>query len=164
MDVETNEKEETKPQAEKTEVGFKKPVLLVGKLGRCPRKLTPGTSDTVKKNQEEAIESTTTQDASAESTEENKSSYSEGKVLYFSKAFMRCQGSFAAEEKLSEGIVSYKEPEWGGLPTNASKNYTLEVLKSGSIVEVIDLMSKSYWIFGRMKDCDVCMQHPTISR
>lgn len=68
------------------------------------------------------------------------------------------------DDKSSKKDVSYKEPEWGGIPATVNKNYTLEVLKSGSIIEVVDLMSKSYWIFGRAKNADVIMQHPTVSR
>lgn len=169
MEVEANENEEKKPETEKAEVGFKKPVLLVGKLGRCPRKLTPANIDTIKSTKEEEIEPTTstTQDASEEAAVQNDGSSDlqvQGKFLYLCKAFRGCKGYIVAEEKSIDGVVSYKEPEWGGLPTTSDKNYTLEVLKSGSIVEVIDLMSKSYWIFGRMKNCDIPMQHPTASR
>lgn len=43
-------------------------------------------------------------------------------------------------------------------------NYGLEVLKSGMIMETIELTKKAYYVFGRLANCDVVMAHPTISR
>lgn len=40
MEVESKDSESKASETEK-EATFKKPVLLVGKLGRCPRKLSP---------------------------------------------------------------------------------------------------------------------------
>lgn len=65
--------------------------------------------------------------------------------------------------KVASATFSYVEPEWSGKPI-AAKDYKLEVLKSGVIIENINLMSKSYWVFGRLESCDIPMQHPTISR
>lgn len=61
-------------------------------------------------------------------------------------------------------MVPYKEPDWGGLPECSGKKYSFDVLKAGTIIETVDLMGKSYWVFGRIENCDLCMQHPTISR
>lgn len=75
------------------------------------------------------------------------------------------------EEIVSEQIVEkvkdigYAEPPWGGLPSTINQqDYILEVLKNGSIIDTINLMKQSYWVFGRLTNSDVCMQHPTISR
>uniref|UniRef100_A0A1B6H1L1 FHA domain-containing protein n=1 Tax=Cuerna arida TaxID=1464854 RepID=A0A1B6H1L1_9HEMI len=57
--------------------------------------------------------------------------------------------------------LPYKEPEWGGLPLH---QYTLEELKSGTIVKTIDLSQRSFWVFGRLEHCDIPMLHPTVSR
>lgn len=58
----------------------------------------------------------------------------------------------------------YKEPTWSNKP-DSKIEYKFEVLKSGSIIEEIDLQSKSYWLFGRLQGCnDIVMAHPTISR
>lgn len=46
----------------------------------------------------------------------------------------------------------------------SGSDYALEVLKSGMIVEKIDLTNKSFYVFGRLSNCDVVMAHPTISR
>ncbi|PIK35411.1 hypothetical protein BSL78_27755 [Apostichopus japonicus] len=64
-------------------------------------------------------------------------------------------------EKLKIPPLPYKDPSWGGIP---SKNYSLEVLKSGKIVETVDLRVKSFYVFGRLECCDVTLEHPSISR
>lgn len=57
--------------------------------------------------------------------------------------------------------VPYLEPKWGGKPT---EEYKLEVLKSGIIVEKIDLTERSFYILGRLPSCNLPLAHPTISR
>lgn len=58
--------------------------------------------------------------------------------------------------------LPYKEPKWSGLPPHS---YSLEVLKSGQIVETVNLNDKSYYVFGRLANlCDVVLAHPTVSR
>lgn len=66
-------------------------------------------------------------------------------------------------EKLVENStpVPYKEPKWSGLPQS---QYSFEVLKSGTILEKIELSNKSYYVFGRLGNCDIVMAHPTVSR
>lgn len=61
-------------------------------------------------------------------------------------------------------VLPYKEPTWSGMPETTGKPYVFEVLKNGSIIETIDLMKKPFWVIGRLATCDICMQHPTISR
>ncbi|XP_070153099.1 kanadaptin isoform X2 [Polyergus mexicanus] len=57
--------------------------------------------------------------------------------------------------------VPYLEPKWGGKP---SEEYKLEVLKSGIILEKIDLTERSFYILGRLPSCNLSLAHPTISR
>lgn len=64
-------------------------------------------------------------------------------------------------QKLKEAPIPYLEPKWGGIPT---ENYSLDVIKSGTILEPLDLSTKSHYVFGRQTNCDVQMAHPTISR
>lgn len=82
MDVEINENEAKKSETEK-DGGFKKPVLLIGKLGRCPRKLITPTN--TPKKEEEQIETTIAQDANTDLPEEKKQvpDDSDSKFLFF---------------------------------------------------------------------------------
>ncbi|XP_046383270.1 kanadaptin [Ischnura elegans] len=57
--------------------------------------------------------------------------------------------------------IPYTEPTWSSL---LEEPYSLEVLKSGAIIENVDLSSKPFFVFGRQSNCDVCLGHPTISR
>lgn len=57
--------------------------------------------------------------------------------------------------------VPYLEPFWGGKPKD---EYKLEVLKSGVILETIDLTKNSFYAVGRLPSCNLSLAHPTISR
>ena len=59
--------------------------------------------------------------------------------------------------------LAYEEPSWGGAPDSDS-GYFLEVLKGGSIVQTIKLVGKSYFCIGRLPQCDLYMEHPSLSR
>ena len=55
----------------------------------------------------------------------------------------------------------YREPPWGG-PTTAP--YSLETLKGGTILGTRDLKGLRCCLFGRLPSCDVCLEHPSVSR
>ncbi|XP_074096974.1 kanadaptin isoform X2 [Cotesia typhae] len=57
--------------------------------------------------------------------------------------------------------LPYKEPAWGGTPP---EGYKVEILKSGVILDTIDLSKKSFHVIGRLPVCDIPLAHPTISR
>lgn len=57
--------------------------------------------------------------------------------------------------------VPYLEPVWSGKP---EEEYKLEVLKSGVILETININEKSFYVVGRLPVCDLSLAHPTISR
>jgi hypothetical protein len=63
------------------------------------------------------------------------------------------------EEKFPE--IPYKEPSWSG---TADEPYNLELLKSGCIISTKYLTKKPYYLFGRLPNCDIVMEHPSISR
>ncbi|EDO32995.1 predicted protein [Nematostella vectensis] len=69
------------------------------------------------------------------------------------------------KEKKEESFpeIPYKEPTWSGLVDNG-ENYSLELLKNGCIISTLDLTSKPYYLFGRLPNCDVVMEHPSVSR
>ncbi|XP_075988596.1 kanadaptin [Anticarsia gemmatalis] len=123
-------------QEEKIE--FKKPVLF-GRIGKLPKK--------AKNESEKAPEEKNVEKPVENSSESSSKSSLPPAVLL---------------KELSTPIP-YKEPKWSGLCPDGS-DYALEVLKSGMIVENVDLMKKPYYVFGRLANCDVVMAHPTISR
>ncbi|KAM8787063.1 kanadaptin [Rhynchonycteris naso] len=55
----------------------------------------------------------------------------------------------------------YQEPSWG-CPATAA--YNLEALKGGTILGTRSLKGTSYCLFGRLPSCDVCLEHPSVSR
>ncbi|XP_065346068.1 kanadaptin [Cloeon dipterum] len=65
-----------------------------------------------------------------------------------------------SKEKLPP--LPYTEPDWGG--EVATQSYSFEILKNGTIVEQIALNTKSFYVFGRLSNCDIQMNHPSTSR
>ncbi|OQR98771.1 hypothetical protein THRCLA_06673 [Thraustotheca clavata] len=58
----------------------------------------------------------------------------------------------------------YEPPSWAQGASN-KHNLSLEVIKSGVVLETIALDSKSHYVAGRMEPlCDLVLQHPSISR
>lgn len=57
--------------------------------------------------------------------------------------------------------IPYKEPAWSGIP---DEPYYLELLKGGCIKSTKYLTDKPYYLFGRLPNCDIVMEHPSISR
>lgn len=55
----------------------------------------------------------------------------------------------------------YQEPPWGGPATDP---YSLEILKGGTILGIRSLQGTSCCLFGRLPSCDVCLEHPSVSR
>lgn len=55
----------------------------------------------------------------------------------------------------------YREPPWAG---PATAPYSLETLKGGTILGTRSLKGTSYCLFGRLPGCDVCLEHPSVSR
>ena len=55
----------------------------------------------------------------------------------------------------------YEVPEWGG-PSSA--DFSLEVLKDGTIVDVVDCRGRCCVTLGRTPDNDVVLEHPSSSR
>ncbi|CAG9794403.1 unnamed protein product [Diatraea saccharalis] len=123
---------------EEPQIEFKKPVLF-GRIGKLPKKVL---QDSV----------TVTEDKNAFKTNEPGTKSDEQK-----------HASPAISNKELLAPIPYKEPKWSGICPDGS-DYSLEVLKSGMIVENIDLTRKPYYAFGRLANCDIMMAHPTISR
>lgn len=69
--------------------------------------------------------------------------------------------SLMKEKKETTPELPYKVPSWSGVPEDL---YSLEVLKNGCIISNIDLTSKPFHVFGRLPNCDVSLEHPSVSR
>lgn len=73
--------------------------------------------------------------------------------------------------------LDYKAPEWSSQPPQPEDpneesqldaegycdHYFLEVIKNGSIVDKIKI-TKEFTTFGRLANCDVLCEHPSLSR
>ncbi|KAJ8982848.1 hypothetical protein NQ317_016010 [Molorchus minor] len=138
----------------RSDTPFKKPILI-GKIGRLPRKvLSQKISNDSDKNHH--YENVPTAHEHSEAVEESGDNI--GKNLTPAKPVK-------IPTQVSENYtLPYKEPLWSGLPKTTGNDYLFEVLKNGSIIETINLMERSFWVFGRLVDCHISMQHPTISR
>ena len=55
----------------------------------------------------------------------------------------------------------YEVPDWGG-PSSA--DFSLEVLKDGAIVDVVDCRGRNFLTLGRTPENDVVLEHPSSSR
>lgn len=117
---------------------FKKPILI-GKIGKLPRKINKSTLNEVQQPNKLVNVEDNDQNDEPDEKEINQQ----------------------PSKQNTDNPLPYKEPVWSGLP---EENYGFEVLKSGQIIENIDLSHKSFWVFGRLGNCDMIMAHPTISR
>uniref|UniRef100_A0A6V7J4G3 FHA domain-containing protein n=1 Tax=Bracon brevicornis TaxID=1563983 RepID=A0A6V7J4G3_9HYME len=130
--------------AEKKEGGtleaFKKPTLIIG-----PRrgKISSLRSLPVKKN-----ESTTSSTGNEDNGNDSNQEIQPEKVQ-------------SIPDKKPPPLP-YREPSWSGIPS--SNQYKVEILKSGVILDTLDLYKQSFHVIGRLPVCDISLQHPTISR
>jgi hypothetical protein len=62
-------------------------------------------------------------------------------------------------------MADYETPSWGKLPEDSADLFKLEVLKSGLIVQELELSGKDHFVLGRQPDIvDFCLEHSSISR
>ena len=59
--------------------------------------------------------------------------------------------------------LPYTVPHWSSDPPK-DQAFSLSVIKHGVIIDEVDLTGKAYIIFGRLPNCDVQLEHPSISR
>ncbi|XP_050509875.1 kanadaptin [Diabrotica virgifera virgifera] len=138
----------------KPETVFKKPILF-GKVGRLPKKLPAPISA----NSESSLELETNKI-------QNKVGKPDAKLIESQVVAKKVAPEPTPTNELKEKSypLPYKEPVWSGLPSSNGKDYSFDVLKNGVIIETVNLMEKPFWVFGRFVNCDIIMQHPTISR
>ena len=59
--------------------------------------------------------------------------------------------------------IPYTVPHWSSDPPG-EQAFSLSVIKNGTIIDELDLSGKAYLVFGRLPNCDVQLEHPSISR
>ncbi|XP_029679516.1 kanadaptin isoform X2 [Formica exsecta] len=137
------------------ESGFKKPLLLIGpkrgkisigKIRMVNDNIIPPASESSSMNNE----ATETIHLQEDDTEDN-----------IDKSILKSSVEENVLPDTKNIPVPYLEPKWSGKPT---EEYKLEVLKSGIILEKIDLTERSFYILGRLPSCNLSLAHPTISR
>ena len=69
----------------------------------------------------------------------------------------------ASSEEGSVPRLPYTVPHWSGEPPS-HQQFSLSIIKNGSIIDELDLGGKEYLVFGRLPTCDIQLEHPSISR
>ncbi|XP_015174076.1 PREDICTED: kanadaptin [Polistes dominula] len=145
---EINEKVNDRP----IKIEFKKPTIMIGpKRGKRKISSLPSSTTSIKVQQEiesNNEETDTPLDKVTPNTNQIKSSLNDKKTT-------------CSKAQKTSLTLKYDEPNWSGIPED---EYKLEVLKSGVIVQTINLTGKSYHVVGRLPHCDISLAHPTISR
>lgn len=137
---------------------FKKPQFVIGpRRGKIVGKVR--NIDT--KPQEQPTETEDTGNVSGPDFSESDTAKTCPDIVKTSETKLSSSVSPAQEIKEKSIPLPYKEPKWSGTPSEA---YGFEVLKSGQILEHIELNTKSFYVFGRLSTCDISMAHPTVSR
>ncbi|XP_032667757.1 kanadaptin isoform X4 [Odontomachus brunneus] len=140
---------------EKPIAGFKKPFSLIigpkrGKIGKI-RRMTNDVSSV------SSVPLTASLLANEETTETIQP---KDDALKIDKSISKNTPEENVTSDTKDIPVPYTEPSWGGKPM---EEYKLEVLKSGVILETINL-TESFYVVGRLPSCHLSLAHPTISR
>jgi len=137
---------------------FKKPQFIIGpRRGKVVGKVR--SIDT--KPQEQPVETEDTGNISGPDSGISDIATTGQDVVKVSETKLSSAISPAQKIKEQSIPLPYKEPKWSGVPCEA---YGFEVLKSGQILESIDLSTKSFYVFGRLSTCDIRMANTTVSR
>lgn len=59
--------------------------------------------------------------------------------------------------------MPYTVPHWSGEPPR-DHTFSLTVIKNGTIIDEVGLNGKAFVVFGRLPNCDIQLEHPSISR
>lgn len=137
---------------------FKKPQFIIGpRRGKVVGKVR--SIDT--KPQEQPVETEDTGNISGPDSGISDIATTGQDIVKVSETKLSSAISPAQKIKEQSIPLPYKEPKWSGVPSEA---YGFEVLKSGQILESIDLSTKSFYVFGRLSACDIRMANTTVSR
>ena len=69
--------------------------------------------------------------------------------------------SSSSSEQAEPPPLPYTEPTWSSTP---SEPYVLTVIKTGTIIQTVQLSNQPYHTFGRLPSCDIQLEHPSVSR
>ncbi|KAG6551090.1 hypothetical protein Mapa_007325 [Marchantia paleacea] len=67
----------------------------------------------------------------------------------------------AGDDRAGSGGPQYVKPSWSATPGHP---FSLEVLKEGISLGIVDVSQKGAYMFGRSDRCDFVLEHPTVSR
>ncbi|CAL8465521.1 g5057 [Coccomyxa elongata] len=93
-------------------------------------------------------------------TRESESAAKEGEAGRAPQEFAEPSGP--AQAGPPKEAPTYEPPEWSGIPQGL--DYSLEVMKSGQIIEKRGVADKAFYTFGRSPGCDFLLEHPSASR
>ncbi|XP_077266289.1 kanadaptin isoform X1 [Temnothorax americanus] len=137
------------------EPGFKKPLLLIGPKRGKTGKIRAVNNDTAPPPPPSELS------VSKEAAEPARPSPSNDAEDKSDKSTSESSADEIVTSDSRNVPVPYSEPKWGGRPTG---EYKLEILKSGMILEEIDLTERSFYVVGRLPSCNLSLAHPTVSR
>ena len=136
---------------------FKKPQFIIGpRRGKVVGKVRSINT----KPQEQPVETEDTGNISGPDSGISDIATTGQDIVKVSETKLSSAVSPAQKTKAQSIPLPYKVPKWSGVP---SEVYCFEVLKSGQILESIDLSTKSFYVFGRVSTCDIRMANTTVS-
>lgn len=148
-------KSSNKPDIDKETPVFKTPVIIGKRPGG--RKVSNNTNQGSYKS---SLETTADSVKTKSSESESKENVTEVVEVQKDVVAEKTQALKSAIPEKPQSIP-YKEPTWSG---HCSEPYSIEVIKSGSILSNLDITTKPYFVFGRLSNCDIVLEHPSISR
>eukprot|EP00794_Sanderia_malayensis_P020608 gene20608-22641_t len=138
--------------------GFAKPkATFISPSFRVPKRATANKVKNVISEQEKSTSNETSQDSTAPPHQDQEDSV----VSEEKKSSQNVTKRNQIDTKTERHPCPYKAPSWS---TICTEDYYFDVLKGGVMKSPVDLTEKDHYVFGRLEDCDVMLEHPSISR
>jgi len=148
-------KTSSKPKSDSEIPVFKTPVIIGKRPGG--RKVTNSNNqDSNKSSSEPTVDSVAGESPESDIKENVTEVIDSKKELVVEKT--QALKSTIADKPHS---IPYKEPTWSG---HCSEQYNVEIIKNGVVLTHLDVTTKPYFVLGRLSNCDLVLEHPSISR